>query len=197
MDYIRPKWPFVGTNFPFLAILTSQVRVRVRVVTIFIIVVDASPLFTRLHVRFYLMKQSLTHPRRPRGSQSGRKRRDESLQVRAKEPLGTDSHRTIPKNSSGCQLLIGHKKCFVLLCPIGEQFLLSSFREFVHDGYCLDHGLSGSCTKEMHAVRKLSVWYKIPIWFQNIVCPKTKDAFPKIQAWAYNGHSRLHRSRLV
>ena len=49
------------------------------------------------------------------------------------------------------------QKCFVLLCPIGEQFLLSSFREFVHDGYCLDHGLSGSCTKEMHAVRKLSV----------------------------------------
>ena len=33
------------------------------------------------------------HPRRPRGSQSGReKRREESFQVRAKEPLGTDSH---------------------------------------------------------------------------------------------------------
>ena len=30
-----------------------------------------------------------------------------------------------------------HKKCFVLLCPIGERFLLSSFREFVHDGYYL------------------------------------------------------------
>ena len=29
------------------------------------------------------------------------------------------------------------RKFFVLLCPIGEQFLLSSFREFVHDGYCL------------------------------------------------------------
>ena len=29
------------------------------------------------------------------------------------------------------------QKCFVLLCPIGEQFLLSSFREFVHDSYCL------------------------------------------------------------
>ena len=40
------------------------------------------------------------HPRRPRGSQSGReKRRDERFQVRAKEPLGTDSHRTISKNS--------------------------------------------------------------------------------------------------
>ena len=34
-------------------------------------------------------------------------------------------------------LPIGHKKCFVSLCPIGEQFLLSSFREFVHDGCCL------------------------------------------------------------
>ena len=29
------------------------------------------------------------------------------------------------------------QKCSLLLCPIGEQFLLSSFREFVHDGYCL------------------------------------------------------------
>ena len=78
----------------------------------------------------------LPHPRRPRGGQSGgQKRRDESFQVRAKEPLGTDSHRTMSKNSSGCRLLIGHKKCFVL-CPIVEEFLLSSFREFVHDGYC-------------------------------------------------------------
>ena len=29
------------------------------------------------------------------------------------------------------------QKCFVLLCPIGEQHLLSSFRVFVRDGYCL------------------------------------------------------------
>ena len=140
-----------------------------------------------------------THPRRPRGSQSDReKRRDESFQVSAKEPLGTDFHRTISKNSSGCRLLIGHKKCFVFFGPIGEQFLLSSFRELVHDGYCLDDGLSGSCTKEMHAVRKLSVWHiKIPIWVQNTVCPRAKDAFPKIQAWAYNRYSRLNWSRLV
>ena len=62
------------------------------------------------------------HPRRPRGSQSGReKRRDESFQAQAEEPLGTDSHRTISKRSSECWLLIGHKKCFVLLCPIGEH----------------------------------------------------------------------------
>ena len=92
------------------------------------------------------------HPRRPRGSQSGRvKRRDESFQAWAEEPLGTDSRRTISKRSSECWLLIGHLKCFVLLCSIGEQHLLSSFREFVHDGFWLDHGLSGSCTKEMHS----------------------------------------------
>ena len=29
------------------------------------------------------------------------------------------------------------QKSFVLLCPIGEQHFLSSFREFVHDGYYL------------------------------------------------------------
>ena len=58
------------------------------------------------------------HPRRPRGSQSGReKRRDESFQVRAKEPLGSDSHRTISKNSSGCRLLIGHKKILCIILP--------------------------------------------------------------------------------
>ena len=72
----------------------------------------------------YKIKILILHPRRPRGSRSGREKRwDESFQVRAKEP------RTISKNSSGCRLLIGHKKCLVLLCPIGEQFLLSSFRE--------------------------------------------------------------------
>ena len=65
------------------------------------------------------------------------KRRDESFQAHAEKPLGTDSHRTISKRSSECWLLIGHKKCFVLLCPIGEQFLQSSFREFIHDCYYL------------------------------------------------------------
>ena len=89
------------------------------------------------------------------------------------------------------------KMLCIILCPIGEQFLLSSFRELVHDGYCLDHGLFGLRTKEMHAVRKRSVSYKIPIWFQNTVCQNTKDAFPKIQAWTYNRYSPLNRSRFA
>ena len=92
-------------------------------------------------------------------SQAG-KRCDKSFQTQAEKPLGTDSHRSISKRSSECWLLIGHKKCFVLLCPIGEQHLLSSFREFVHDGYWLDHGLSGSCT-ETQKQNFLSAWIKL------------------------------------
>ena len=80
----------------------------------------------------------LPHPRRPRGSQSGRdKNPDESFQARAEEPLATDSRRAISKLSGECWLLIGHKKCFVLLCPICGQHLLSSFLAFVHYRYCL------------------------------------------------------------
>ena len=94
--------------------------------------------------------------------------------------LGTDSHRTISKRSSECWLLIGHKKCFVLLCPIGEQHLLSSFGEFVHDGYWLDYGLSDSYTKEMHAaVRKLSVWYKLSGIIKILFPRKLKTLFQK------------------
>ena len=78
--------------------------------------------------------QDIHHPRRPRGSKSGRQRKGAT---KVEEPLVTDSHRTITKRSRECWQLIGHKKCFVLLCPIGEQFLLSSFRDFVHDSYYL------------------------------------------------------------
>ena len=70
-----------------------------------------------------VFKYGRKHPRRPRDSQSGReKRRDESFQVRAKEPLGTDSHLASSKNSSGWRLLIGHKK---MLCIIVSNLFVS------------------------------------------------------------------------
>ena len=40
-----------------------------------------------------------------------------------------------PNGQANAGSWLGKKKCFVLLCSIGEQFLLSSFREFLHDGY--------------------------------------------------------------
>ena len=50
-------------------------------------------------------------------SRVGRKAQDESFQVRAEEPLGTDSHRTISKNSSTCHLLIGQNKILCIIVP--------------------------------------------------------------------------------
>ena len=90
-------------------------------------------------------------------SWAGRKSATKVFKHRRKSPWVLTLTRPFPKWSNECWLLIRHKKCFVLLCPIGEQHLLSSFCQFVHDGYWLDHGFSGSCTKEKQAVRKLSI----------------------------------------
>ena len=58
------------------------------------------------------------HPRRPRGRRV--KRRDESFQAWAEEPLGTDFHRTISKRSRECWFLIGHKKMLCIIAPNGQ-----------------------------------------------------------------------------
>ena len=42
-----------------------------------------------------------------------------------------------PKIQADAGSWLGTKKCFVLLCPISEQSLLSYFREFVLNCYCL------------------------------------------------------------
>ena len=55
------------------------------------------------------------------------------------------------------------QKMLCIIVPNRRTVSPEFFSWVVHDGYCLDHGLSGSCTKEMHAVRKLSVWYKLSI----------------------------------
>ena len=81
-------------------------------------------------------------------SRVGEKRRDESFQVREED----DSHRTISKNSSACRLLIGHKKCFALLCRIGEHrswvlFVCFSYTTaIVSITACLGHAPK-KCTK--------------------------------------------------
>ena len=135
-------------------------------------------------------------PRRPRG---GKKRRDERFQAQAEKPLGPSADPLcwvptltgpFPDGQANAGSWLGTTKWFVLLCPIGEQFFLSSFREFVHDGYlnsitaCLAHApkkcmQSGNFQFDMNSP------------FQNTVYPKTKDAFPKIQAWAYKRYSPL------
>ena len=93
-------------------------------------------------------------------SQAGRKGATKVFKPRWKSPWVPTLTESFPNGQANVGSWLGTKNTLYFLCPIGEQHLLSSFREFVHDGYWLDHGLSGSCTKEMHAVRNLSVWYK-------------------------------------
>ena len=130
------------------------------------------------------------HPRRPRGGQSGReKRSDESFRAQAEKPLGTDSR---PDHFQTVKRILPPDWAQKMLCarPIGEQHLLSSFFEFVHDGYWLDHDLSDSCTKEMHAVRKRLGWYKLSI-LKNCL-PENWRRFSKNTSLSL----RLHRSHL-
>ena len=82
-----------------------------------------------------------------------------STYVPGKRPrCRADSHKTVSKNSSRCRFLIGHEKCFVLLCPIGEQFLGSPFREFVHTTDITPPLLPGSRTRRVRA-RETFIFY--------------------------------------
>ena len=106
-----------------------------------------------------------THPRRPRGSQSGQeKRQDESFHYRRKGPRVPTLTEPFPKIQADAGSRLGTKNALYYFAQSANTSQMSSFHVFVHDGYCFDHGLSSLCTKEMHAVRKLSVWYKSPIW---------------------------------
>ena len=75
-----------------------------------------------------------SHPRRSNGSPSGReKRRDESFQVRAKDPLSILSPNYFQKFKQMAAPDWAQK----MRCIIVPNRRTVSFREFVHDGYCL------------------------------------------------------------
>ena len=162
--------------------------VSVPVHTMFPSPVSSSPHRTKARIQRYKIcpyetsfskvdVQISDHPRRPRGGQSGREKRcDESFQAQAEKPLGTDSRAD---HFQTVKRILAPDWAPKRLCarPIGEQHLLTSFCEFVRDGYWLDHGLSGLCTKEIHAVRKLSVWYKLSIL--NYYLPENWRRFSK------------------
>ena len=76
----------------------------------------------------------------------------ESFQARVEEPLGSDSYQTISELSGECWLLIGLNKCFVLLCPIGEQQKLSRVLfVFSNTTAIVSPYFFGSLTKVVHA----------------------------------------------
>ena len=106
-------------------------------------------------------------------------------------------YQTISKTSGGCQLLIGPKKCFVLLCPIGEHisrvlFMCSYTRAIVSIMACVAHAPK-KCTQSGN----FQFDFKFPSDFKLLSVWKLKMFFQKIQASAYNRYSRLHQPRLA
>ena len=97
-------------------------------------------------------------------SQVGRKGVTKVFKYGQKSPWVPTLTELFPKIQAHASSWLGTKNALYYCAQ--SAFLLSSFREFVHDGHCFNHGLSGSCTKDMHAVRILSVWYKIAIFFK-------------------------------
>ena len=93
------------------------------------------------------------------GENAGRK-----FSLQAKGPRVPTLTEPFPKIQADAGSRLGTKNALYYFAQSANTSQMSSFRVFIHDGYCFDHGLSSLCTKEMHAVRKLSVWYKSPIW---------------------------------
>ena len=93
------------------------------------------------------------------GEKAGRK-----FSLQAKGPRVPTLTKPFPKIQADAGSRLGTKNALYYFAQSANTSQMSSFRVFIHDGYCFDHGLSSLCTKEMHAVRKLSVWYKSPIW---------------------------------
>ena len=96
----------------------------------------------------------------------GRKGAKKVFKYGRKSPWVPTLTELFPKIQADAGSWLGTKNALYYCAQSANSFSWVFFREFVHDGYCFDHGLSGSCTKEMQAVRKLSVWYKIPIKYR-------------------------------
>ena len=71
------------------------------------------------------------------------------------------------------------QKMLYIIVPNRRAHLLSSFRVFVHDRYCLDHGLSGSCTKRNARSQEIQFDIKSPSDFKILSARKLKTLFQK------------------
>ena len=118
-------------------------------------------------------------PRRPRGSQSGReKRRDESFQVRAKEPLGTDSE-LFPKIQADAGSWLGAKNALYYCAQSANSFswvlFVSSYTTaIVSSTACLDHAPK-KCTQSGNFQFDI----KSPSDFEILSARKLKTLFQK------------------
>ena len=112
-------------------------------------------------------------------SRVGRKGGTKVFKYGQKSPWVPTLTELFPKIQPDAGSWLGTKNALYYCAKLAHSFswvlLMSSYTTAI---------VSITACVAMHAVGKLSAWFKIPIWFQNTVCPRSKDAFPKIQAWA-------------
>ena len=136
------------------------------------------------------------HPRRPSGSQSGRdKRPNKSFKHRQKNPWVLTLAGLFPNNQANAGSWLGTKNTLYYCAQSAHSFswvlFVSSHMKAIDSiTACLAHAPK-KCTQS----RNFQFDINSPV--QNTVYPKTKDAFPKIQAWAHNRYSPLHQSHLL
>ena len=99
-----------------------------------------------------------SHPRRPRGSQSGReKRRDESFQVRAKSPWVPNLIELFPKIQADAGSWLGTKNALYYCAQSANSFSWVLFVSSYTTAIVLPH-LPGSFTKLVRA-RETFIFY--------------------------------------
>ena len=106
-------------------------------------------------------------------SRAGRKGATKVFKLRRKSPWVPTLTGPFPDGQVNAGSWLGTKNALYYCANRGTaspEFF--SWVRIRRDSYWLDHGLSGSCTKQMHAVRKLS--FDINTLFQNTGCLYTR-----------------------
>ena len=103
----------------------------------------------------------------------------------------------ISKNPSRCRLLIGQKNAFYYCAHSANSFSWVLFVSSYTTAIVLITACLAHAPKKCSQSGNFHFDIKSPSDFKILSARKLNDACPKIQAWAYNRYSLLHRSRLV
>ena len=127
-------------------------------------------------------------------SRAGRKGATKVFKHRRKSPWVPTLTRPFPNGQANAGCWLGTKNalyyCAQSTNSISRVLFMSLYMTTIDSiTACLAHAPK-NCTQSGN------FQFDINSPFQNTVYPKTTDAFPKIQAWAYNRYSHLPRSCL-
>ena len=138
-------------------------------------------------------------------SRAGGKGATKVFKHRRKSPCVPTLTGPFPNGQANAGSWLATKNALYYCAQSANSISWVLFGEFVHDGYWLDYGLSGSYTKEMHAaVRKLSVWYKLSGIIKILSTRRLKTLFQKykpalttgIHAFIYHASVNIRKFKM-